>query len=190
MNRRIEEILEFNRQYVSEKSYQKLVTSNIPEKKIVILSCMDTRLTELLPKALNIKNGDAKLIKNAGATIMHPFGSIARSIIVAIYEFGVEDVLIVGHYGCGMSHLDGKALLDKAVDRGVELSTLEMLRYSGIDIDQWLKGFDSPEAAIHESITQLRNHPLMPKDVRIHGMLMHPETGALDIVVLDEGNRD
>ena len=36
---------------------------------------------ELLPKALNLKNGDAKIVKNAGATIMHPFGSIIRSII-------------------------------------------------------------------------------------------------------------
>ena len=42
---------------------------------------MDTRLMELLPKALNLKNGDAKIVKNAGATIMHPFGSIIRSII-------------------------------------------------------------------------------------------------------------
>ncbi len=186
MVNRVEEILAYNKQFVSDGAYKTLVTSGIPDKKIVILSCMDTRLTELLPKALNIKNGDAKLIKNAGATIMHPFGSIARSIIVAVYEFGVEDVLVIGHYGCGMCHLDGQSLLDKAIDRGLEVSTLEMLKYSGIDVDKWLKGFESPEDAIHESINQLRNHPLMPKDVRIHGMLMHPETGALDVVVLDQ----
>ena len=186
MVNRVEEILAYNKQFVSDGAYKTLVTSGIPDKKIVILSCMDTRLTELLPKALNIKNGDAKLIKNAGATIMHPFGSIARSIIVAVYEFGVEDVLVIGHYGCGMCHLDGQSLLDKAIERGLEVSTLEMLKYSGIDVDKWLEGFESPEDAIHESINQLRNHPLMPKDVRIHGMLMHPETGALDVVVLDQ----
>ena len=30
--------------------------------KLAIVSCMDTRLTELLPRALGLKNGDAKII--------------------------------------------------------------------------------------------------------------------------------
>lgn len=70
--RRLEEILEFNKSFVENKEYEKYKATKKPEKKLVILSCMDTRLTELLPKAMNIKNGDAKIIKNAGATIMHP----------------------------------------------------------------------------------------------------------------------
>ena len=76
--RRLEEILEFNKSFVENKEYEKYKATKKPEKKLVILSCMDTRLTELLPKAMNIKNGDAKIIKNAGATIMHPFGSIVE----------------------------------------------------------------------------------------------------------------
>ena len=49
---------------------------------------MDTRLTELLPAALGIKNGDVKLIKNAGGVVMAPFGSVMRSLLVAVYELG------------------------------------------------------------------------------------------------------
>lgn len=37
--------------------------------KLAIVSCMDTRLTELLPRALGLKNGDAKIIKVAGGTL-------------------------------------------------------------------------------------------------------------------------
>jgi len=48
---------------VENKEYEKYKATKKPEKKLVILSCMDTRLTELLPKAMNIKNGDAKIIK-------------------------------------------------------------------------------------------------------------------------------
>lgn len=81
--RRLDEILLFNEKFVNNKLYEEYVATKRPEKKLVILSCMDTRLTELLPKAMNIKNGDAKIIKNAGATITHPFGSIVRSILVA-----------------------------------------------------------------------------------------------------------
>ena len=48
---------------------------------------MDTRLTELLPRSMNLRNGDAKIIKSAGAVVTHPFGGIMRSIIIAVYEF-------------------------------------------------------------------------------------------------------
>ncbi len=48
---------------------------------------MDTRLVELLHKALNLKNGDVKIVKNAGAIINNPFGSIMRSLLIAVYEF-------------------------------------------------------------------------------------------------------
>lgn len=33
---------------------------------------MDTRLVELLLAALGLKNGDVKMIKNAGGVITHP----------------------------------------------------------------------------------------------------------------------
>lgn len=41
---------------------------------------MDTRLLELLPKAMGLKNGDAKIVKNAGAVISHPFGGVMKYI--------------------------------------------------------------------------------------------------------------
>lgn len=53
----IEEILEYNRKFVEEKRYEPYMTSKYPDKKIAILTCMDTRLTELLPAALGLKNG-------------------------------------------------------------------------------------------------------------------------------------
>ena len=56
----LDEILEFNKQFVANKGYEKYITNKYPDKKIAILSCMDTRLTELLPAALGIKNGDVK----------------------------------------------------------------------------------------------------------------------------------
>lgn len=58
---KLEQILEYNKNFIDNKDYEKYVTTKIPKKKIAILTCMDTRLTELLPKAMNIKNGDAKI---------------------------------------------------------------------------------------------------------------------------------
>ena len=87
----VEELLAFNTKFVEEKQYEQYATSKYPDKKIAILSCMDTRLTELLPAALGLKNGDVKIIKNAGATITQPFGSAVRSLLIAIYEMCIRD---------------------------------------------------------------------------------------------------
>ena len=180
---RLDDILLYNRKFVENKDYEQYETSKHPEKKMVVLSCMDTRLTELLPQAMNIKNGDAKIVKNAGATIMHPFGSIVRSILVAVYEFEAEDLFVVGHYGCGMSNLDGGLLLSKMKERGIPQATIDTLQYSGIDVESWLHGFESEKAAVEESVETLVNHPLMPEGIRVHGLLMDPTTGKLDIVI-------
>ena len=76
----IDEILKYNKEFVEEKKYEQYKTSKYPDKKIAIITCMDTRLTELLPAALGIRNGDVKIIKNAGGVVSHAFGSVVRSV--------------------------------------------------------------------------------------------------------------
>jgi carbonic anhydrase len=180
---KLQDILDYNKLFVENKEYNQYSTTKVPNKKMVILSCMDTRLTELLPKAMNIKNGDVKLIKNAGAAIMHPFGSIIRSIVVAVYEFEADEVLVVGHHGCGMSNLDVDKTIDKAVKRGISPDVINTLSNAGIDIKKWLHGFNSVEESVTESVEIIRNHPLIPKDIVVHGLIMDPETGKIDVVV-------
>ena len=58
----IDDILEFNKKFVESKGYEKYITNKYPDKKIAILSCMDTRLTEMhllpyptLPVAIGTK---------------------------------------------------------------------------------------------------------------------------------------
>ena len=54
------EILAHNAEFVANKSYEEFLTSALPNKRLVIITCMDTRLVELLPKAMGMRNGDAK----------------------------------------------------------------------------------------------------------------------------------
>lgn len=42
----LDNILQFNQQFVERQDYQKYQTSKFPDKRMVILSCMDTRLVE------------------------------------------------------------------------------------------------------------------------------------------------
>ncbi|KAB2862526.1 MAG: carbonic anhydrase, partial [Exiguobacterium chiriqhucha] len=153
-----------------------------PDKKIVILTCMDTRLTALLPKALGLKNGDAKIIKNAGAVLSHPFGSVMRSILVALYALGAEEVIVIGHYDCGMAAIDPNAVIGEMERRGIEPQTLQTLKSSGMDLEKWLHGFDSVEANVVNSVSLINNHPLLPPGTNVHGFVIDPATGRLDVV--------
>jgi carbonic anhydrase len=184
----LSDILVHNVEFVERREYEPFRTDAFPDKKLVVLTCMDTRLVELLPRAMNLRNGDAKVIKNAGAIVSHPFGSVMRSLFVAIYELMAAEVAVVGHYGCGMTGLSCDRLLQKAVARGVSTETLDTLKRSGIDLQGWLSGFDSPEVGVRQSVALIRQHPLLPKGVPVHGLMISPETGRLD--VLTDGYTD
>ena len=178
----ISEILDHNRSFVAQREYESLLTDRFPSKKLVILTCMDTRLVELLPKAMNLRNGEVKVIKNAGAMVSHPFGSVMRSILVAVYELAAAEIAVVGHHDCGMTRLNCDQLLEKARERGVAGDVLSTLSRAGIDLQHWLAGFDDVRTSVKESVNAIAGHPLLPRDIPVHGLLIDPETGALDMV--------
>lgn len=178
----ISEILNYNESFVESKEYEQYLTTKFPDKRMVILTCMDTRLVELLPKAMNLRNGDSKIIKNAGALVSHPFGSIMRSIIVAVYELDADEVLVIGHRDCGMTGLNSEKVLSKARERGVQTEVLDTLHNSGINLDKWLTGFEHIDEAVIGSVNIIRNHPLLPKNLPVHGLVMNPQTGKLDLL--------
>lgn len=179
----LDEILNHNKRFVEEKKYEEFKTTKFPNKRMVILTCMDTRLVELLPKAMNIRNGDVKIVKNAGALIMHPFGSIMRSLLVAVYQLKAEEVYIIGHYDCGMSGMKPDIVIEEMKKRGVPEVTFETLNYSGIDVNEWLHGFDNVSDSVAHSVDIVKKHPLMPADVPVHGLVIDPETGRLDQII-------
>lgn len=175
----IDEILAYNKEFVEKKLYEQYTTSKYPDKKIAILTCMDTRLVELLPAALGLKNGDVKIIKNAGGMVINPFGSVIRSLLIAIVELGVEEIMVIGHTDCGVSGINADSMIRHLLERGISRDHIDMMRYCGIDFEAWLRGFDCVESSVAETVDLLRHHPLMPADVTIKGYVIDTETGAL-----------
>lgn len=176
----IDEILKFNKEFVADKGYLAYETSKYPDKKIAIVTCMDTRLMELLPAALGIRNGDVKMIKNAGGTITNPFDSTMRSLLVAVYELGVEEIMVIGHTGCGVQGMNSSHMLSLMRERGIDEEHISLMRHCGIDLDSWLHGFDDSGNAVKETVDLITNHPLMPSDVRVAGYMMDSTTGKLE----------
>ena len=165
----LQDILEYNKKFVEEKKYEQYAADKYPSKKLAILTCMDTRLIELLPAALGIKNGDAKIIKNAGGVVSNPFGSVIRSLLVAIIELGVEEVMVIGHTDCGVQHIDSDMMIKHMLEHGVPQDHINLMKYCGIDFEKWLAGFDTVEDSVRETVDTIRNHPLIPDNIQISG---------------------
>ncbi len=175
----IDSILEFNREFVAKKEYEKYATSKYPDKRIAIVTCMDTRLVELLPAALGIKNGDVKMIKNAGGTITNPFDSTVRSLLVAVYELGVNEIMIIGHTNCGVQGMDANEMLSLMRKRGISEEHITLMEHCGINLREWLHGFEETDAAVAETVDLVKNHPLMPADITVRGYILDSVTGEL-----------
>ena len=177
------EILDHNKEFVDAGEYVQFFSDKFPNRGLAILSCMDARIIELLNQALGLKNGDAKMIKNAGALVTHPWGSVMRSLLVAVFELRCKEIMVVAHYDCGMRSLSSVHVFEKAEAAGISASSIETLRNAAIDLDGWLTGFDDVGQSVRHSVDMIRNHPLMPKSVPVHGLVIHPTTGKLDLMV-------
>lgn len=175
----IDEILQCNKAFVENKGYEKYITSKYPNKKIAIVTCMDTRLTELLPAALGLKNGDAKIIKNAGGIISHPFGSVMRSLLIGIYELEVQEILVIGHTDCGAMCTDSKKMIEKMKYHGIKQQSIDMITYYGIDFDSWLSGFKDLDISVKRTVELVRKHPLIPEEIKVYGLIIDSVTGEL-----------
>ncbi len=183
----IQKMLEYNEQFVANKNYEQFLSNTIPNKKMVVFTCMESRLVELLPKALNIQNGDVKMVKNAGAIIRKSFDSIIKSILVAVYKLQAEEIVVIGHHDCGMSCVDTNELMDKMKEEeGITEETFKALEYSGIDFHKEFHGFETVEASIAQSVDIIREHPLLPSRVLVHGLVIDPNTGKVDVISIDD----
>lgn len=176
----IDKIIEFNKTFVAQKGYEKYITDKYPDKHLAVLSCMDTRLTELLPAALGLKNGDAKIIKNAGGLVISPFDSAMRSLLVAIYELGVQEIMVVAHSNCGACHMSFEHFRHEMLARGITEERLETIANCGIDLSHWLEGFKDTPSSVRKTVHTIKTHPLVPADVVVRGFIIDSVTGALE----------
>ena len=172
----IKKILIHNREFVQNKNCQKYTATKFPRMRIAILTCMDTRLVELLPAALGIKNGDVLMLKSAGARITGPFDNILRSLLIGITELGVEEIIVIGHTNCGAAEINAQKIKAALLKRGVSQTYIDS---APIDFNTWLSGFDSVEDSVRNTVDSLLKHPLMPKEVCITGYVIDIETGKL-----------
>lgn len=125
------------------------------------------------------ENGDAVIIKDAGAQVSNPFGTVIRSLLVAVLELHVQHIMVVGHTNCGAQNMNAAQMCAAMVDAGVSRQNIDLMRYCGVDFDRWLAGFETSEAEVRHTVLEVRDNPLIPAAVDVRGFVIDSHTGAL-----------
>jgi carbonic anhydrase len=174
----LDSILAANQKFVRPGAFPPLPKN--PQKQFAIFTCMDTRLVDFLEPAMGIKRGDAKVIKNAGNTVVDPNGGVIRSLVSAVFLLGVDEIFVIGHKDCGMSMVNPDELKEKMAMRGIDIELVDRLIP---DLGQWLGAFSCPEENVERVTQVIRESPLIPKDVPVHGLIFCPHEGKLEVIV-------
>lgn len=159
-------------------------------RRLFVLTCMDERVP--IEQALGLQIGDAHIYRNAGGVVTD---DVIRSAALSCNFFGSHEIIVVTHTECGMMshffHSDPEMIL-----KHLELHLGQKIDLNSLSIDpslpelqltgdlyntfiKWIRMFSDTDAACLAQVAMLRNHPLIRKDVPVHGYVYEVESGML-----------
>jgi carbonic anhydrase len=143
------------------ESFDRSALTAAPLRHLAVVACMDARLN--VEAALGLRPGEAHVIRNAGGLATE---DVIRSLIVSQQLLGTDEVIVIGHTGCGLLGADEDALRDR------------LAAATGEAVDIGFGSFDHLEASIQASVERLRTHPWL-KSGPVHGLVFDVATGRL-----------
>jgi carbonic anhydrase len=180
MSKILKEVLEANAKY-SANFGEKGKLALPPARRFAVLTCMDARLDPA--KFAGLAEGDAHVIRNAGGRASD---DAIRSLVISYKLLGTSEFFVIHHTDCGMEFFTNDVI------RGLLNSSLETaeLTSSGFrDIGngpgsrageyiEWL-AIKDPKQAVVDDVARIRNHPLVPKSILVHGYIYDVRSGKL-----------
>lgn len=138
---------------------------------LLILTCMDPRID--VYRIFQLKPGDAFVLRNGGNQYTE---DVLRSILIAVYEYNVKHIVVLGHLDCGMR----KLRLDKLRTK-LSPQVLLQIGQSSINyqfaIQRFFKTFADEISNISNQVDRLKKAKGIPSDIKVIGMLYDPSTG-------------
>jgi carbonic anhydrase len=180
MSKIIDEVLAANAGYVKTFA-DKGKLSMPPARHLAILTCMDARLDPA--KFAGLSEGDAHIIRNAGGRASD---DAIRSLVISYKLLGTREWLVIHHTECGMLTFTDDIM------RGLLANSLKTASFDGKswkdigagpgstegEFMDWLTIHDQNQSVVAD-VRRIRNHPLVPREIPIHGYIYDVHTGRL-----------
>ena len=155
-----------------------------PARHFTILTCMDARLDPA--KYAGLAEGDAHVIRNAGGRASD---DALRSLVISYKLLGTNEFFVIHHTDCGMLFFTDEVMRNLLAS---SLETAELTPSGFRDVGKgpgstegefidWLTMKDNVSAVLAD-VRRIRNHPLIPKSIPIHGYIYDVRTGRLEEV--------
>ena len=158
-----DDILKNNAQYA--ESFDKADLPLPPALSMAVVACMDARLNT--HKLLGIQEGDAHVIRNAGAAVT---GDVIRSLVISQRLLGTREVVLIHHTDCGML-----TFRDDAVKDAIQADT-------GLRPSFAMEAFGDLEGDVRQSIARIKANPFVPVKDQVRGFVYDCATGRLNEV--------
>jgi carbonic anhydrase len=152
-----------------------------PARGIAVLTCMDARLDPAQFAGLGL--GDAHVIRNAGGRASD---DAIRSLVISYKLLGTSDWFVVHHTDCGMEFFTNQVMGD-LLESSLETAALGAEGFhdvgegpgssAGHEID-WLTISDQ-QGAVRDDVKRIKEHPLVPDRINVHGFLYDVRSGRL-----------
>ena len=178
-----QEVLKANASYAATFGEKGKLTIP-PTRHFTILTCMDARLDPA--KYAGLSEGDAHVIRNAGGRASD---DALRSLVISYKLLGTNEFFVIHHTDCGMLFFTDEVMRNLLAS---SLETAELTPNGFRDVGRgpgstegefidWLTMKDNA-AGVVADVKRIRNHPLIPKSIPIHGYIYNVRSGNLEEV--------
>ena len=143
----------------------------IPKYPVLIITCMDPRID--IYRIFQLKPGDVFVLRNAGNIFSQ---DMLRSMLIAVHEYGIQNIIILGHLDCGMTKISLK-------DLQIKLNKSTLKRIIGdhtniyLGLQRFFRNFADELKNVESQIESIKDSSFFPSDVKINGMLYDPASG-------------
>jgi carbonic anhydrase len=183
MSKVVDEVVAANASYVSSFG-AKAELALPPARKFAILTCMDARLDPA--KYAGLSEGDAHVIRNAGGRATD---DAIRSLVISHKLLGTGEWFVIHHTNCGMELFADEVIAD-LLDDDLGTASFDGKTWSnphhhgGHAAGHFIKWHTirNQEASVAQDVRRIREHPLVPKSIPIHGYVYDVHTGRLNEV--------
>ena len=180
MSKILDEVLTANAAYVASFG-SKAELALPPARRFAILTCMDARLDPA--KYAGLSEGDAHVIRNAGGRASD---DAIRSLVISYKLLGTAEWFVIHHTDCGMEFFTDE-VISGLLANSLETAALGPGGFydvgtgpgssEGASID-WLC-IDDQTGSVVDDVRRIREHPLVPAGIPIHGFLYDVRSGRL-----------
>lgn len=160
----IDDVIAANQEFA--RTYHPSHFTPRPRRHLVVLTCMDTRLTIA---SLGLKVGDAHIVRNAGGLVTE---DSLRSILLSHFFLGSSELMIINHTDCGLM----KAAEDELRAAIVKETGCEAV------VPARFHAFTDVEQNMRLQLLRVRSHPWIGNRMPARGFVYDVESGRLQEV--------